>query len=270
MPIRRRSAHRSTRTRASAATLATIAPTVRHATRINACTALFDVRTASHATWSSTRRCARRGAGPTAPRSPSARVRGSPPAARRPPQRPGPPPGPAPATAAVPHPGHTTAPADHTGRSAAGRPYSGTHAPPAHRPRRRSRPAPQPSVRHPTTPAIHWQNARRTPTPGSGPSPVSKPSRSTACACYDLRNPPTDMSGEPEKSQIQALDRSAWVLPMMPGMPERRTHDYLRHGITTLFAVDPSVGERHPHLDQPVEHRPLMSARELPCVNPPS
>jgi transposase len=40
-----------------------------------------------------------------------------------------------------------------------------------------------------------------------------------------------------EKSQIQALDRSAPVLPMMPGMPERRTHDYLRHGITTLFAA---------------------------------
>ncbi|SCD43173.1 Transposase, partial [Streptomyces sp. di50b] len=32
-----------------------------------------------------------------------------------------------------------------------------------------------------------------------------------------------------EKSQIQALDRSAPVLPMMPGMPERRTHDYLRN-----------------------------------------
>ncbi|WP_285702209.1 IS630 family transposase [Actinomadura sp. NBRC 104412] len=40
-----------------------------------------------------------------------------------------------------------------------------------------------------------------------------------------------------EKSQIQALDRSAPVLPMMPGMPERRTHDYLRNGITTLFAA---------------------------------
>src|SRR5690348_6277604 len=34
-----------------------------------------------------------------------------------------------------------------------------------------------------------------------------------------------------EKSQIQALDRSQPVLPMMPGMPERRTHDYYRHGI---------------------------------------
>jgi transposase len=40
-----------------------------------------------------------------------------------------------------------------------------------------------------------------------------------------------------EKSQIQALDRSAPVLPMMPGMPERRTHDYVRYGITTLFAA---------------------------------
>ena len=40
-----------------------------------------------------------------------------------------------------------------------------------------------------------------------------------------------------EKSQIQALDRSQPVLPMMPGMPERRTHDYARNGITSLFAA---------------------------------
>ena len=40
-----------------------------------------------------------------------------------------------------------------------------------------------------------------------------------------------------EKSQIQALDRSQPVLPMMPGMPERRTHDYRRHGTTSLFAA---------------------------------
>ena len=40
-----------------------------------------------------------------------------------------------------------------------------------------------------------------------------------------------------EKSQMQALDRSQPVLPMMPGMPERRTHDYARHGITSLFAA---------------------------------
>lgn len=38
-----------------------------------------------------------------------------------------------------------------------------------------------------------------------------------------------------EKSQAQALARSQPVLPMMPGMPERRTHDYVRHGVTSLF-----------------------------------
>jgi transposase len=40
-----------------------------------------------------------------------------------------------------------------------------------------------------------------------------------------------------EKSHIQALDRSQPVLPMMPGMPERRTHDYYRAGVTSLFAA---------------------------------
>jgi len=40
-----------------------------------------------------------------------------------------------------------------------------------------------------------------------------------------------------EKSGMQALDRSQPVLPMMPGMPERRTHDYVRHGITSLFVA---------------------------------
>jgi transposase len=40
-----------------------------------------------------------------------------------------------------------------------------------------------------------------------------------------------------EKSQIQALDRSAPILPLMPGVPERRTHDYVRNGITNLYAA---------------------------------
>lgn len=40
-----------------------------------------------------------------------------------------------------------------------------------------------------------------------------------------------------EKSQIQALDRTAPMLPMRPHLPERRTHDYVRHGTTTLFAA---------------------------------
>lgn len=40
-----------------------------------------------------------------------------------------------------------------------------------------------------------------------------------------------------EKSQVQALDRTQPLLPMRPGQPERRSHDYTRHGTTTLFAA---------------------------------
>lgn len=40
-----------------------------------------------------------------------------------------------------------------------------------------------------------------------------------------------------EKSQIQALDRTQPILPLRPGLPERQTHDYKRHGTTTLFAA---------------------------------
>ena len=40
-----------------------------------------------------------------------------------------------------------------------------------------------------------------------------------------------------EKSQIQALDRTAPLLPLRPGIPARQSHDYTRHGTTTLFAA---------------------------------
>ena len=40
-----------------------------------------------------------------------------------------------------------------------------------------------------------------------------------------------------EKSQIQALDRTAPILPLLPGTPERRTHDYRRYGTTNLYAA---------------------------------
>jgi transposase len=40
-----------------------------------------------------------------------------------------------------------------------------------------------------------------------------------------------------EKSQIQALDRTAPLLPLRPGIPARQTHDYKRHGTTTLYAA---------------------------------
>jgi transposase len=40
-----------------------------------------------------------------------------------------------------------------------------------------------------------------------------------------------------EKPQAQALERAAPVLPLRPGIPEKRSHDYVRHGTTTLFAA---------------------------------
>src|SRR5487761_7235 len=47
-----------------------------------------------------------------------------------------------------------------------------------------------------------------------------------------------------EKSQIRALDRPQPLLPMRPGQVERRSHDYVRHGTTTLFAaLDVATGE---------------------------
>ena len=47
-----------------------------------------------------------------------------------------------------------------------------------------------------------------------------------------------------EKSQIQALDRTPPILPMLPGEPERATHDYKRHGTSSLYAaLDLATGE---------------------------
>jgi transposase len=47
-----------------------------------------------------------------------------------------------------------------------------------------------------------------------------------------------------EKSQCQALERSQPILPLRPGIPERQTHDYARHGVTSLFAaLDIATGQ---------------------------
>jgi transposase len=67
-----------------------------------------------------------------------------------------------------------------------------------------------------------------------------------------------------EKSQMQALDRSQPVLPMMPGMPERRTHDHLRHGTTSLFAAfniadGTVIGELH-RRHRASEYRKFLAA----------
>ena len=68
-----------------------------------------------------------------------------------------------------------------------------------------------------------------------------------------------------EKSQIQALDRTAPVLPLRPGQAERRTHDYVRHGTTTLLAAldvkaGTVIGEGH------ARHRALEVRRFLDTI----
>src|SRR5262249_22359239 len=69
-----------------------------------------------------------------------------------------------------------------------------------------------------------------------------------------------------EKSQIQALDRSQPLLPMRPGQAERRTHDYKRHGTTSLFAAldvktGTVVGECH-RRHRSVEFRKFLDTLE--------
>jgi transposase len=57
-----------------------------------------------------------------------------------------------------------------------------------------------------------------------------------------------------EKPQIQALERTAPVLPMLPGVPERRSHDYIRHGTIDLFAaLNTATGKVIGHLS--AQHR---------------
>ncbi len=68
-----------------------------------------------------------------------------------------------------------------------------------------------------------------------------------------------------EKAQIQALNRTQPLLPMRPGQPQRRTHDYVRHGTTSLFAaLDVAsgrvIGEIHRR------HRSAEFRKFLDCI----
>ena len=59
-------------------------------------------------------------------------------------------------------------------------------------------------------------------------------------------NPPTNavVLSVDEKTQIQALNRTQPLLPLRPGIPARQTHDYKRHGITSLYAaLDVATGK---------------------------
>jgi len=69
-----------------------------------------------------------------------------------------------------------------------------------------------------------------------------------------------------EKSQIQALDRTSPVLPLIPGTPERRTHDYRRHGTTNLYAAL-DVASGNVITDLTARHRAEEFQRFLNLIN---
>ena len=69
-----------------------------------------------------------------------------------------------------------------------------------------------------------------------------------------------------EKSQIQALDRSAPVLPLMPGVPARQTHDYIRNGTTNLYAAL-DVASGHVIADMTPRHRAAEFRRFLTLID---
>ena len=69
-----------------------------------------------------------------------------------------------------------------------------------------------------------------------------------------------------EKTQVQALDRTAPVLPLRPGLPERHTHDYVRHGTTNLYAaLDVASGKVI--ADMTERHRAVEFRRFLNLIN---
>src|SRR5579859_7856293 len=69
-----------------------------------------------------------------------------------------------------------------------------------------------------------------------------------------------------EKSQIQALDRTSPILPLRPGLPERRTHDYVRGGTTNLYAAM-DVASGHVIADMTERHRAAEFRRFLNLIN---
>ena len=69
-----------------------------------------------------------------------------------------------------------------------------------------------------------------------------------------------------EKTQVQALDRTAPILPLIPGTPERRTHDYKRNGTTNLYAAL-DVASGHVIADMTARHRTEEFQRFLNLID---
>jgi transposase len=93
--------------------------------------------------------------------------------------------------------------------------------------------------------ATHWSKRELARQVGISPTSVHRIWRAFGLQPWrteDFKISPDPLDGAvvfavDEKPQIQALERTAPVLPMMPGVPERRSHDYVRHGTIDLFAA---------------------------------
>jgi transposase len=95
----------------------------------------------------------------------------------------------------------------------------------------------------PTNNDTHWSTRSMAAAVGLNQTAISRIWRAFGLKPHDVvglyLDPPDKaiVLAVDEKSQMQALDRSAPVLPMMPGVPGRQTHDYVRYGTTSLFAA---------------------------------
>jgi transposase len=74
-----------------------------------------------------------------------------------------------------------------------------------------------------------------------------------------------------EKSQMQALERTRPMLPMMPTVPARQTHDYVRHGVASLFAAfDPVTGKVIGQLHRRHRHQEFLKFLKVIDANTPA
>ncbi len=96
----------------------------------------------------------------------------------------------------------------------------------------------------------------------TGDRPLHRSARRRALRLYLNPSDRALLLSVDEKSQIQALDRTAPILPLRPGQPERRTHDDVRHGTTSLFAaLDVATGRVIGELS------PAASESRVPAVS---
>jgi hypothetical protein len=207
MPIRASPASGSRAVTASAATRATIDPTVRQAIRSNAQCRLGGRDHQPRHRVVERPGVSRPCAAPTARPPRSAHGPGTPPAEHRPPGRPAGHPHPGDATVADRCPGHSPgsgADTPHTCPAAGVRAAPAPRSPAPHR-RRRSRPARSRRSRRPAAHATPWRSTGRSPSSGSQPSTSRKPRRETSCHHVSAPSPPTDRSQEPERPTRQYI-----------------------------------------------------------------